>query len=152
MQQQLLNNATYYACGTNKATTPFANALIRLDRLQPPSLKNNRATTPFAKVIIWLDRLQPPSFDNAYVMTQLNTTTTTSYKHIKSTTKDLHINSKTTREINQLSTIFMFMSKSNSKQKRAKKTQELKTGSLLLNNSRGEHDYLLWRAHIWTTR
>jgi len=50
-----------------RATTPFANALIRLDRLQSPSLKNqqsynslrlrnNRATTPFA--------------NNAYAMTQ----------------------------------------------------------------------------------
>jgi len=65
MQQQRLDNATTttqqmqhnYACGTNKATYPFANALTRLDRLQPPSLKINRATTPFAKVIIRLDRL-----------------------------------------------------------------------------------------------
>jgi len=49
MQLQRLNNATTtteqmqqqrnYACGTNRATTPFTNALIRLDRLQPPSLK-----------------------------------------------------------------------------------------------------------------
>jgi len=53
-QQQLDNAATTtqqmqcnYACGTNRATTPFANALI------------------------WLDRLQPPSLDNAYAMTQL---------------------------------------------------------------------------------
>jgi len=46
----------------------------------------------------------------------------------------------------------MFMSKSNSKQKREKKTQERETGSLLLGNSRGEHYYSLWLAHIWTTR
>ncbi len=49
MQQQRLNNATTttqqmqqqrnYACGTNRATTPFANVVIRLDRLQPPSFK-----------------------------------------------------------------------------------------------------------------
>jgi len=37
----------------------------------PLRLRNNRATTPFAKVIIRLDRLQPPSLDNAYAMTQL---------------------------------------------------------------------------------
>jgi len=36
-------NATYYACGTNRATTPFTNALIRLDRLQPPSLKKQQS-------------------------------------------------------------------------------------------------------------
>ena len=78
MQQQQLDNATTatqqmqhnYACGTNIATTPFANALIRLDRLQPPSLKkqhsysslrlrNNRATTPFAKVIFDLTGYNP---------------------------------------------------------------------------------------------
>jgi len=68
MHQQQLDNATTktqqcnnnystmqrrrnYACGTNRATTPFAKVIIRLVRLQPPSLKNNRATTPFAKVI-----------------------------------------------------------------------------------------------------
>jgi len=37
----------------------------------PLRLRNNRATTPFAKVIIRLDRLQPPSLGNAYAMTQL---------------------------------------------------------------------------------
>jgi len=47
---------------------------------------------------------------------------------------------KTTGKINQLSTIFMFMTKSDSKQKCVKKTQERKTGSLLLNNLRGEHN------------
>jgi len=64
MQQQRLNNATTttqqmqhnYACGTNRATTPFAKVIIRLVKLQPPSLKNNRATTPFAKAIIRLVR------------------------------------------------------------------------------------------------
>ena len=78
MQRQRLNkcnnystNATYNACGTNRATSPFAKVIIRLVRLQPPSIKNNRATTPFAKVIIRLDRLQPPSLDNVYSMTQL---------------------------------------------------------------------------------
>ena len=35
------------------------------------------------------------------------------------------------------------MTKSNSKQKRVKKTQERKTGSLLLNNSLGEFNYSL---------
>jgi len=67
MHQQRLGNATTttqqmqynYACGTNRATTPFANALIQLDRLQPPSLKNNRATTPFAKVIFDLTSYNP---------------------------------------------------------------------------------------------
>jgi len=53
MQQQRLNNATTttqqmqqqrnYACGTNRATAPFANALIRLDRLEPPSLKKTQS-------------------------------------------------------------------------------------------------------------
>ena len=51
MQQQRLNNATTttqqmqcnYACGTTRATTPFANTLIRLDRLQPPSLKKQQS-------------------------------------------------------------------------------------------------------------
>ena len=58
MQQQRLNNAitstqqcnnnystnaTYYACGSYRATTPFANALIRFDRLQPPSLKKQQS-------------------------------------------------------------------------------------------------------------
>jgi len=43
MQQQQLNNATTttqqvqqrlnYACGTNRATTPFAKVIIQLDRL-----------------------------------------------------------------------------------------------------------------------
>ena len=48
MQQLLLNKMQCnYACGTN------------------------RATTPFAKVKIGLVRLQPPSLDNAYAMTQL---------------------------------------------------------------------------------
>jgi len=46
----------------------------------------------------------------------------------------------------------MFIPKFNLKQKRVKKTQERETGSLPLNNSRGEHNYSLWRAHIWTTR
>jgi len=67
MQQQLLNNATTttqqmqhnYACGTNRATTPFAIVIIRLVRLQPPSLKNNRATYPFAKVIFDLTGYNP---------------------------------------------------------------------------------------------
>jgi len=44
------------------------------------------------------------------------------------------------------------MTKFDSKQKRVKKTQERKTGSLLLNNLQGEHNYSMWRAHIWTTR
>jgi len=46
----------------------------------------------------------------------------------------------------------MFMSKSNPKQKRVKKTQERETGSLLLNNSRGEYNYSLWWVHVLTTR
>ena len=101
--QQRLNNATTttqqmqhnYACGTNRATTPFAKVIFDLTDYNPLRLRNNRATAPFAKVTTRLDRLQPPSLDNAYAMTQLNaTTTTTSYKHIKSTTKDFYINSK----------------------------------------------------------
>jgi len=68
MEQQQLNNATTttqqmqcnYACGSNRATAPFSNVVIWLDRLKPPSLKKqqsynslrlkiNRATAPFAK-------------------------------------------------------------------------------------------------------
>jgi len=37
------------------------------------------------------------------------------------------------------------MKKSNSKQKRVKKTQECETGNLPLNNSLGEFNYSLWR-------
>jgi len=37
----------------------------------PLRLKINRATTPFANVVIRLDRIQPPSLNNAYAMTQL---------------------------------------------------------------------------------
>jgi len=67
MQQQRLNNATTttqqmqhnYAYGTNRATTPFAKVIIRLVRLQPPSLKINKATTPFAKVIFNLTGYNP---------------------------------------------------------------------------------------------
>jgi len=75
MQQQRLNNATKiystnattttqqmqhnYACGTNRATTPFAKVIIGLVKLQPPSLKKNRATTPFAKVIFDLSGYSP---------------------------------------------------------------------------------------------
>jgi len=33
-------------------------------------LKINRATAPFANAVIRLDRLQPPSLNNAYAMTQ----------------------------------------------------------------------------------
>jgi len=51
MHHQQLDNATTttqqmqcnYACGTNRATVPFANALIRLDGLQPPSLKKHQS-------------------------------------------------------------------------------------------------------------
>jgi len=70
MQQQRLDNATTntqqmqhnYACGTNRATTPFAKVIIRLVRLQPPSLKSYstcQATTPFAKVIFDLSGYNP---------------------------------------------------------------------------------------------
>jgi len=38
----------------------------------------------------------------------------------------------------------MFMTKSNSKQKRVKNTQERETGILPLNSSLGEHCYSLW--------
>jgi len=38
------------------------------------------------------------------------------------------------------------MTKSNSKQKRVKKTQEQESGNLPLNSSLGEFNYLLWRA------
>ena len=48
-----------YACGTNRATTPFSKVIIRLVRLQPPSLKNNIATNPFAKVIFDLTGYSP---------------------------------------------------------------------------------------------
>jgi len=37
----------------------------------PLRLKINRATAPFANVVIRLDRLQPPSLNNAYALTQL---------------------------------------------------------------------------------
>ena len=60
MQQQRLDNAAIttqqcnndnstmqqrrnYACGTNRATSPFAKVLIRLDMLQPPSLKKQQS-------------------------------------------------------------------------------------------------------------
>jgi len=70
MQQQQLKNATtttqqkqhFYACGTNRATTPFAKVIIGLVRLQPPSLKSYstcQATTPFAKVIFDLSGYNP---------------------------------------------------------------------------------------------
>jgi len=55
MQQQRLNNATTtsqqmqrnYACGTNKATTPFAKVIFDLTGYIPLRLRNNRATAPF---------------------------------------------------------------------------------------------------------
>jgi len=37
----------------------------------PLHLKINRATAPFANAVIRLDKLQPPSLNNAYAMTQL---------------------------------------------------------------------------------
>jgi len=37
----------------------------------PLRLKINRATTPFANAVIRLDRLHPPLLNNAYAMTQL---------------------------------------------------------------------------------
>jgi len=40
----------------------------------------------------------------------------------------------------------MLMTMSNSKQKRAKKTQEHETGNLPMNSSLGEFNYSLWRA------
>jgi len=51
MHQQRLDHATTttqklqcnYACGTNRHRTPFANAVIRLDRLQPHSLKKQQS-------------------------------------------------------------------------------------------------------------
>jgi len=52
---------------------------------------------------------------------------------------------KATEKIIQISTIFMFMTKSNSKQKRLKNTQERETGIRPLNSSLGEHCYWLWR-------
>jgi len=51
MQQQRLNNATTttqqmqhnYAYGTNRATAPFAKAIFRFVRPQPPSLKKQQS-------------------------------------------------------------------------------------------------------------
>jgi len=47
---------------------------------------------------------------------------------------------------------FHVYDKVRSKTETCEKTQERKTGSLLLNNSRGEHNYSMWRPQIWTTR
>jgi len=46
----------------------------------------------------------------------------------------------------------MFIPKSNSKQKRVKKTQERETGSRPLNNSRGEQDHSPRRAKTGSSR
>jgi len=86
MQQRRLNNATTttqqmqhnYACGTNRATTPFAKVIIQLVRLQPPSLKNNRAITPFAKVISDLTGYNPLRLTMLMQWHNLNATTSTS--------------------------------------------------------------------------
>jgi len=59
MQQQQLNNATTttqqmqhnYACGTNRATTPFTKVIFDLTGYSPLRLRKHRATAPFAKVI-----------------------------------------------------------------------------------------------------
>jgi len=67
MQQQRLNNATTatqqmqhnYACGTNRATTPFAKVIFDLTGYSPLRLRNNRATTLFAKVIFDLTSYNP---------------------------------------------------------------------------------------------
>jgi len=43
---------------------------------------------------------------------------------------------------------FHVYTKSQLKTETCEKTQERKTGSLPLNNSRGEHNYSLWRAQL----
>jgi len=48
-----------YACGTNRATTPFAKVIFDLTGYNPLRLRNNRATTPFAKVIFDLTGYNP---------------------------------------------------------------------------------------------
>jgi len=69
MKQQWLNNATTttqqmqqqhnYACGTNRATTPFANVVIWLDRLQPPMLKKQQSyyNAHFVYLLILLEKI-----------------------------------------------------------------------------------------------
>jgi len=67
MQQQRLNNATTttqqmqhtYACGTNRATTPFPKFIFDLTGYRPLRLRNNKATAPFAKVIFDLTGYSP---------------------------------------------------------------------------------------------
>jgi len=66
MQQQRLDNATTtkqmqhnYACGTNRATTPFAKVIFDLTGYNPLRLRNNRVTAPFAKVIFDLTDYNP---------------------------------------------------------------------------------------------
>jgi len=82
MQQRLLNKMQHnYACSTNRTTTPFTKVIIRLVRLQPPSLKSYstcQATTPFAKVIFDLSGYNPIRLTMLMQWHNLNTTTSTS--------------------------------------------------------------------------
>jgi len=63
MQQLPLNKMQHdYACGTKRATAPFAKVITGLVRLQPPLLKSYStcpATAPFAKVIFDLSGYSP---------------------------------------------------------------------------------------------
>jgi hypothetical protein len=69
MQQQRLNKCSMHVVPSEHQAL-FTNVVIRLDRLQPPSLKINRATAPFANVIIRHVRLQPPSLKMIMYQTQ----------------------------------------------------------------------------------
>ena len=60
---------------------PFVKVIIGLVRHQAPSFKSFN-----------LSGINPPSLDYNMQLHNLNATTTTSWNHIKSTTKDLHIN------------------------------------------------------------
>jgi len=86
MQQQRLNNATTitqqmqhnYACGTNRATSPFAKVIFDLTDYSPLRLRNNKATTPFAKVIFDLTGYSPFRLTMLMQLHNLNATTSTS--------------------------------------------------------------------------
>jgi len=72
MQQQQLNKCSVIMhVVQTELQLPSLMPYFGLIGYNPLLLKINRATAPFANVIIRLDRLQPPSLNNAYAMTQL---------------------------------------------------------------------------------
>jgi len=160
MQQRLLNqcNMIMHVVPTEHQV-PFAKVIIRLVRLQPPSLKSYstcQATTPSAKVIFDLSGYNPLRLTmlmqrhNLNAMTQLKCNDINILNSYRINHKRSAHQFKTTEKINQLSTTFIFITKSKSKQKWVKKTQERKTGNLPINNSLGEHNYSLWRETVST--